>query len=94
MSHDKERVESIETSVGPDVALAVRRVIAEVLEMDPGAIELDADLVADLGMDSMMALEILATLEKRFKIRIAEENLPRMSTLRKILEITQKYVNR
>lgn len=70
----------------------VRRIVAEVLEVDAGTINLDAHLVEDLGMDSMMALEILATVEKRFRIRIPEENLPKMTTVNRIVGTAQQYV--
>ena len=38
----------------------VRALVASIIEMDPNTINPDAHLVEDLGMDSMMALEILA----------------------------------
>lgn len=70
----------------------VRRIVADVLEVDPGTLNLDAHLVEDVGMDSMMALEILATVEKRFRIRIPEDNLPKMTTMNRIVAIAQQYV--
>ena len=60
--------------------------------MNPEEIQPDAHLVEDLGMDSMMTLEILASLEKKFKIRIPEEELPKITTLNKAIELTKKYV--
>ena len=75
------------------LASGVRKIISEILEMEPQTINSDAHLVEDLGMDSMMALEILASVEKRFKIKIPEDNLPKMTTLNKIIEMAQQYVN-
>lgn len=76
-----------------DLTAEVRKIVADILEMDPQAIDSDAQLVEDLGMDSMMALEILATIEKRFKIKIPEESLPKMTTLNRIIQLTQQYVH-
>ena len=79
----------------PDVSSIqkeVRSLIADIIEMDPQQIDPNAHLVEDLGMDSMMALEILASLEKKFKIRIPEEELPKITTLNRAIELTQKYV--
>jgi acyl carrier protein len=42
-------------------------------------------------MDSMKALEILAGVEKRFRIRIPEDHLPKMSTLNRIVDLTTQY---
>ncbi|MFZ5800450.1 MAG: acyl carrier protein [Candidatus Omnitrophota bacterium] len=59
----------------------VRQLIATVLEAEPATIKPDAKFVEDLGMDSMMALEILAALEKKFRITIPEDSLPKFTTL-------------
>ena len=75
-----------------NVEKEVRDLIADIIEMDPQSIDPNAHLVEDLGMDSMMALEILASLEKKFKIRIPEEELPKITTLNKAIELTKKYV--
>ena len=74
------------------LALEIRRIVAEILEVQPDSIGTSAHLIEDLGMDSMMALEILATVEKRFRIRVPEENLPKMTTIDRIVEITGMYV--
>ena len=70
----------------------VRGLIADIIEMEPSQIDPEAHLVEDLGMDSMMALEILATLEKKFKIRIPEDDLPKITTLSNAIELAKKYV--
>ena len=76
-----------------DLTADVRKIVADILETDPQAIDPDAQLVEDLGMDSMMALEILATIEKRFKIKIPEESLPKMTTLNRIIQLAQQHVH-
>lgn len=70
----------------------VRNIIAEIIEMEPSKIPPDAHLVEDLGMDSMMALEILAAIEKRFRIKIPEEDLPKITTLNRAVELARRYV--
>ncbi len=42
----------------------IRSIISEITEIEPEKITPDAKFVDDLGMDSMMALEILAALGK------------------------------
>ena len=70
----------------------VKELIAEIIEMEPNEIDLDAHLVEDLGMDSMMALEILASLEKKYKIKLPEEDLPKITTVNQAIEVAKKYV--
>ena len=70
----------------------VLELIADILEMEPGKIDPNAHLVEDLGMDSMMALEILASIEKKFRIKVPEEDLPKITSVNRVIELTKKYV--
>lgn len=69
----------------------VRKLVAEILEVPPTDIDPEAQLVEDLGMDSMKALEILAAVEKAFRIKIPEDSLPKMTTLNRVTQITKQY---
>ncbi len=75
-------------SVDDEVAV----LIADIIEMDAAKIDRNAHLVEDLGMDSMMALEILAAIEKKYKIKIAEEDLPKITSINRAIELTKQYV--
>jgi len=70
----------------------IKALIADIIEMDPAQVDADAHLVEDLGMDSMMALEILAAIEKRYKIQIPEGALPKITTVNKAIKLARKYV--
>ena len=71
-----------------------REIVAEILEIDDAKITPNARFVEELGMDSMMALEILAAAEKKYKIKISEEYLTKVTTLNSIVEIVQKMVEK
>ena len=43
----------------------------------------------EVGADSMMALEILAAMEKKYKVIIPEERLKEMTTVNKIIEMVE-----
>ena len=60
----------------------IRELVAEIIEVEPSEIDPDAKFVKDLGMDSMMALEILASIEKKYKIVIPEDELEKFTDLR------------
>ena len=65
----------------------IRKLIAEILEVGPDEINPDEQFVKDLGMDSMMALEILAGIEKRYRIVIPEDMLPKFTNLKETVKI-------
>ena len=70
----------------------VRSIVAEITEIEPEKITLEAKFIEDLGMDSMMALEILAAIEKKYKIQIPEEKLMEMKNLQESVKMTKEYL--
>lgn len=72
----------------------LRSMIAEIVEIEPEKITSDALFTEDLGMDSMMALEILACIEKKYKIRIPESYLPKISNLKEVVGLVNKFLEK
>jgi acyl carrier protein len=72
----------------------IRSLIAEILETEPDQILGDASFVKDLGMDSMMALEILAGIEKKYKIVIPEETLPKFTDLNTTIKLVKEILEK
>jgi len=72
----------------------IRSLVAEILEIKEEHITPDAKFVDELGMDSMMALEILASVEKKYKIKIPEEYLTKVTSLRSMVDIAKKLLNK
>ena len=60
-------------------------VIAQVSKTDAATITPDMELVADLGMDSAKALELLVELEDKLGIEIGDEDAARLNTVGDIL---------
>ena len=65
----------------------MRALVAEILETQPDQLDLSAKFVKDLGMDSMMALEILAGIEKKYRIVIPEDMLAKFTDLQATITI-------
>lgn len=77
-----------------DVASDMRALVAMILEVEPETIDESANFVKDLGMDSMMALEILASIEKKYKIVIPEETLAKFTSLNQTVKIVQEMLEK
>ncbi len=75
-----------------DIESEIRNIIADIVEKDPSEITPDAKFFEDLGMDSMMALEILAAIEKKYKISIPEEKLMQLTTLKDTIAVANEYL--
>ena len=76
-----------------DIESEIRNIIAEIVEKDPNEITPEAKFFEDLGMDSMMALEILAAIEKKYRISIPEEKLMQLTTLKDTVAVAREYLN-
>ena len=76
----------------PDIDTEIKNLIAEIIEKDPSEINPDARFAEDLGVDSMMALEILAGIEKKYKITIPEEKLVSLTTLNETVTVAKQYL--
>lgn len=70
-----------------DKALAVREIIAEVLRRDVEDIQPQTDLVSDVGMDSMDAVEVACEVEDRFGIKIDDEVLKKIRTVQDVIDL-------
>lgn len=70
----------------------IKNMIAEIIEKSPEAITPEAKFFEDLGVDSMMALEILAAIEKKYKISIPEEKLAELTTLSKTISVAKEFL--
>jgi acyl carrier protein len=67
----------------------VRNLLAEAMDIDPADISDEAHFVADLGVDSLMALEVLVVLEKRYKVRIQQEELHSITCLKNVMTLLE-----
>lgn len=67
----------------------IKQMISEIIEAEPDKITPEASFVEDLGMDSMMALEILASIEKKYKIQIPEEKLTSITNLQATIDLAK-----
>ena len=53
---------------------------------------LTSDLVADLGLDSLQVLEVIAELEDRFDISIRVDDMPSMRSVADVVEHVARLV--
>ena len=77
-----------------NVEADLRELVATILEVEPDTIDEQASFVKDLGMDSMMALEVLASIEKKYKIIIPEETLAKFTSLSQTVKIVQDMLKK
>ncbi len=71
----------------------IRELAAEVTETEPDELKDDVEFV-DLGIDSMMALELAAAVEKKYKVVIPEEEIPKLRSLKNVYDLIETLLNK
>ncbi len=87
-----KKISKIETEkVLDDFARKLRGVVATIAEIPEERISLDSDLNMDLGIDSLLKVEILVAIEAKCGIYIPDELLYRLQTFGDIVEFAKVY---
>ena len=74
----------------PQIESRVRAIVTEVVREDTRATGRDDDLVEALGVDSLQGLRILAAVEKRFAVRLPDDELVHMRTIGRIADAVER----
>ena len=60
----------------------LRRTLADVIDVDPAEIGESTDFVNDLEVDSLLLLELVVVLEKKYQVKFSEDEMRTARTLR------------
>ena len=69
----------------------LREIAAEVLEVEPHEIDDNDHFQTVYGADSLRAIEILARIEKQFKVDIPQSELAKMANLTGVYDVVSRY---
>ena len=81
-----------ESSVDSDLKSRIRGLVAEQLGVDPAAMRSDANILEDLGADSLDVVEMVMAIEEAFDIEIGDEDAEAMRTLGDVESYVAKHV--
>lgn len=68
----------------------LKKVIADVLSVDPEEITMQTTFVDDLGADSLDVFQIIMGIEEQFDIEIPAEEAEKVVTVAQAVELIQK----
>jgi len=75
-----------------EVQEKVKKVVANVLKLDPEEVVDDANFIFDLGADSMQSLELVAAFEEEFDIEMDEDKALAIQTVSDAVEFIASYL--
>ncbi len=71
----------------------LKKVVAEVLNVDPDEITMETTFVDDLGADSLDVFQIIMGIEEEFDIEIPAEKAEKITTVEEAVELIKGAVN-
>jgi acyl carrier protein len=75
-----------------DIPTEVRRILVELLGIEPAKVTDDAMLVGDLGADSLDVVEIAMELEDAFQIEIPDASAEKFVTVGDVVAYLRQWV--
>jgi acyl carrier protein len=67
-------------------------IIADVSGVENSDIHPETNIVKDLEIDSIKAIEITVAIEKKFKISIRDEDVPKIVSVKQAVELVEKLL--
>jgi len=70
----------------------VAKIVARIARVELSDVKDDADIREELGVDSLSAMEILASIEKKYSIEIDEAKAFDIVTLKDVVQLVASYL--
>jgi len=67
-------------------------IISDISGVDGHDITLDTNFQEDLEIDSIKTIEITVAIEKKFKISVRDEDVPKIRTVRQAVDLVSKLL--
>jgi acyl carrier protein len=75
-----------------DIEKTIIAIIADVTGLDESEITPEKNFFKDLEIDSIKAIEITVALEKKFKVAVRDEDVPKITTVQQAVELTSRLI--
>lgn len=72
----------------------IKTLVAKIIKVPEDKIDLDANLFADLGVDSMLGVEIFSALDQKYNLDIPEDKLKSVATLNELISLVRQLLSR
>lgn len=69
-------------------------IIADISGFDENEITSETNFQKDLEVDSIKTIEITVAIEKKFKVSVRDEDVPKITTVKQAVELVNKLLNK
>lgn len=78
--------------MGQDIVKEIIAIIADVSGFEESDITPDTNIVKDLEVDSIKAIEITVAIEKKFHVSIRDEDVPKITSVKQAVDLVEKLL--
>ena len=75
-----------------EIRVGVRQLVADVTERKPEQISDTATFDKDLGIDSLMATELMVAMERKYRIKIPEQEFTKIRNVKEAVAAAQRHL--
>jgi acyl carrier protein len=75
-----------------NIEKAIITIISEVSGYDEEEITSETNIMKDLEVDSIKAIEITVAIEKKFKVSVRDEDVPKITTIKEAVALVEKLL--
>jgi len=75
-----------------EIRKEVRRLVAEITERSPEEVSDSALFQEDLGIDSLMAIEMLVAVDKKYRIQVPEEEFAEIKNVNDAVTLVERHL--
>jgi len=72
----------------------IKSLVSKIIKIPEDKIDPNANLFYDLGVDSLLGVEILASLDKKYGLDIPEEKLQNVGSLNDIISLARELMEK
>lgn len=72
----------------------IKAMVSRIIKIDESRIDPDANIFSEYGVDSLLGVEILAGLDKKYGIDIPEQKIREIKTLNDIIRIARELISK
>lgn len=72
----------------------IKTLVSKIIKVDENKIDPNANIFKQYGVDSLLGVEILAGLDKKYDLDVPEEKIKEIKTLNDIIRIAKEFISR
>jgi acyl carrier protein len=72
----------------------IKTLVSKIIKIPEDKIDVNANLFSDLRVDSLLGVEIIASLDKKYGLDVPEEKLKGIHTLNDIILLVKDYLSK